>query len=387
MKFSTKAIHAGQPPDPATGATIVPVYLTSTFTQEGIGRNKGFEYSRSGNPTRAALEACLASLEGAQHGLAFASGLAATAATLSLLRPGDHVIAATDLYGGTYRYFERIAKPAGITFTYVDGCQPGEFAAALRPATRLIWVETPTNPRLQLTDIAAVAQAIRGRGARLVVDNTFATPFFQQPLALGADIVVHSTTKYLGGHSDVVGGAVVTSDAEACKEIKFYQNAAGGIPGPFDAWLTLRGVKTLAVRMPRHESNALAMARFLQSHPRVAAVHYPGLPSHPQHELARRQMTGFGGMVTFQIRGGRPEADAFVSALRLFAFAESLGGVESLACYPPAMTHASLPPEERLRRGITDGTIRLSLGIEDIEDLQADVDQALRAMEKINPHA
>jgi cystathionine gamma-synthase/cystathionine gamma-lyase len=382
MKFSTKAIHAGQPPDPSTGATIVPIYLTSTFTQEEIGRHKGYEYSRTGNPTRAALEQCLASLEDAKYGLAFASGLAATAATVSLLRPGDHVVAAEDLYGGTYRYFERVAKLGGITFTYVDGRRPKEFEKALQSQTRLVWIETPTNPLLQLVDIAAVAAICKTRDVRLAVDNTFATPFFQQPLMLGADIVVHSTTKYLGGHSDVVGGAVLTNDAEAYQQIKFYQNAAGGVPGPFDAWLTLRGVKTLAVRMPRHEANALEVARFLQTHPQVAEVHYPGLPSHPQHELAKRQMSGFGGMVTFQLHGGRPEASAFVKALRFFSFAESLGGVESLACYPATMTHAAFPPEERLRRGITEGTIRLSVGIEDAEDLKADINQALRAAAK-----
>jgi cystathionine beta-lyase/cystathionine gamma-synthase len=378
LKFATKAIHVGQPADPATGATTTPIYLTSTFTQEEIGKHKGYEYSRTGNPTRAALEQCLAALDDAEHGLAFASGSAATAATLSILRPGDHVIAAEDLYGGTYRYFERVAKPGGISFTYVDGRRPEEFGKALQPQTRLVWIETPTNPLLQLVDIAAVAAIIKGRGARLAVDNTFATPFFQRPLALGADTVVYSTTKYIGGHSDVVGGAVATGDWILYKQIKFYQNAAGGVPSPLDAWLTLRGVKTLAVRMPRHEENAREIARFLQQHSDVEAVYYPGLPSHPQHELATRQMSGFGGMVTFQIRGGREQANAFVKAVRLFSFAESLGGVESLVCHPATMTHASYPPEDRLRRGITDGTIRLSVGIEDVEDLKADLDQALQ---------
>lgn len=379
MKFPTKAIHVGQPPDPSTGATIVPIYQTATFTQEEIGRHKGYEYSRTGNPTRSALEQCLAALEDAQYGLAFASGLAATAATLSLLRPGDHVVATEDLYGGTYRYFERVAKPNGVSFTYVEGGDPAAFDRAVRTTTRLVWIETPTNPLLQVVDIAAVARLSRARALRLVVDNTFATPFFQQPLALGADLVVHSTTKYLGGHSDVVGGAVVTSDPEAYQQIKFYQNAAGGVPGPFDAWLTLRGVKTLAVRLPRHEANAFEIARFLLSHPQAETVRYPGLPSHPQHELARRQMSGFGGMVTFQLRGGRSQANAFVKALRLFSFAESLGGVESLVCHPATMTHASFPPEERLRRGITEGTIRLSIGLEDVEDIKADIDEALQA--------
>jgi cystathionine beta-lyase/cystathionine gamma-synthase len=379
MKFATKAIHAGQPADPATGATIVPIYQTSTFTQEEIGRHKGYEYSRTGNPTRAALEQCLAALDDGLFGLAFASGSAATAATLSILRPGDHVVANDDLYGGTYRYFERVAKLTGVSFTYVNGQEPAEFARAIHEQTRLVWVETPTNPLLQLVDIEAVAGLCRSGGLLLAVDNTFGTPFFQKPLALGADIVVYSTTKYIGGHSDVIGGAVVVNKAALCDQIKFYQNAAGGVPGPLDAWLTLRGIKTLAVRMPRHEQNALETARFLQQHPQVAAVHYPGLPSHPQHDLARRQMTGFGGMVTFQIRGGRPQANAFVKTLRLFSFAESLGGVESLACHPATMTHASFAPEERQRRGITEGTIRLSVGIEDVHDIITDIDQALRA--------
>jgi cystathionine gamma-lyase len=379
LKFATKAIHVGQRADPATGATTTPIYLTSTFTQEEIGKHKGFEYSRTGNPTRAALEQCLAALDAAEYGLAFASGSAATAATLSILRPGDHVVAAADLYGGTYRYFENIAKSGGISFTYVDGRQPEEFEKALQPQTRLVWIETPTNPLLQLVDIAAVAAICKARDLRLAVDNTFATPFFQQPLALGADIVVYSTTKYIGGHSDAVGGAVITGDRILYKKIKFYQNAAGGVPGPLDAWLTLRGVKTLAIRMPRHEKNAREIAQFLSEHSVVESVYYPGLPSHPQHELAVRQMSGFGGMVTFQIRGGREQANAFVKALKIFSFAESLGGVESLACHPATMTHASYPPEERLRRGITDGTIRLSVGIEDVEDLKADIEQALRA--------
>lgn len=378
MKFATKAIHAGQPPDPVTGATITPIYLTATFTQEEIGKHKGYEYSRTGNPTRTALEQCLAALDDAEYGLAFASGSAATAATLSILRPGEHVIAAADLYGGTYRYFERVAKPGGISFTYVDGRDPEEFERAMEPRTRLVWIETPTNPLLQLVDIAAVAAICKARSARLAVDNTFATSFFQKPLALGADIVVYSTTKYIGGHSDVVGGAVVTNDRILHKQIKFYQNAAGAVPGPFDAWLTLRGVKTLAVRMPRHAENALQIARFLQERPEVAAVYYPGLPNHPQRKLAVRQMSGFGGMVTFQLHGGREQANAFVKALQVFSFAESLGGVESLVCHPATMTHATYPPEDRLKRGITEGTIRLSVGLEDVEDLIADLDQALR---------
>ncbi len=377
MKFSTRAIHVGQDADPTTGATIVPIYQTSTFTQQGIGEHKGYEYSRTGNPTRTALETCLASLEEGQYGLAFASGLAATAAVLSLLRPGDHVIASEDLYGGTYRLFERVYTPQQVAFTYVDGARPEAFARAIRGDTKLVWIETPTNPLLQLADIQAIADVCKGLGILLIVDNTFATPYLQRPLKLGADIVVHSTTKYLGGHSDVVGGAVITNDTEAFQQVKFYQNAAGGIPGPFDCWLTLRGLKTLAVRMHQHNDNGQRIATFLHRHPLVDKVYYPGLPEHPQHELAARQMSGFGGMVSFQVKGGKDAVNAFVKALRLFSFAESLGGVESLACYPPAMTHGSIPKEERERRGITESLIRLSVGIEDAEDLIEDLEQAL----------
>lgn len=373
---ATRAIHAGQEADPATGATITPVYLTSTYTQRGIGEDVRYEYSRTGNPTREALETCLASLEGAQHGLAFASGSAATAAVLSLLRPGDHVVAGDDLYGGTYRLFERVWRPLGISFSYVDARRPEAIAEALGEATRLVWIETPSNPLLRLADIAAVAGVTREAGVPLAVDNTFATPCFQNPLALGADIVVHSTTKYLGGHSDVVGGAVLTSDAELHEQMKFYQNSAGAVPGAFDAWLTLRGVKTLAVRMQRHALNALLLAAHLRDAAWARDVVYPGLRDHPQHELAARQMRGFGGMVTFTLPGGRQAADAFVRRLRLFSFAESLGGVESLICHPATMTHAAIPPDERAARGIGDGTLRLSVGIEDVGDLVVDLEQA-----------
>ncbi|MBI4678923.1 MAG: cystathionine gamma-synthase [Elusimicrobia bacterium] len=378
MKFETLAIHAGQEADPATGATITPIYQTSTFTQEGIGRHKGFEYSRTGNPTRAALERCLAALEGAEHGCAFSSGMAAIAGVLSMLRPGDHVVSAADLYGGTYRYFEKVAKPNGIAVSYVNARDPENVRRALRAETRLLWIETPTNPLLELVDVAAAARIAKVRGVKTAVDNTFASPYFQRPIGLGADIVVHSTTKYVGGHSDMVGGAVLTSDKAVHEAVRFHQNAAGGVPGPFDAWLALRGLKTLAVRMRRHEENALAVAGRLRKHPRVESVIYPGLPDHPQHDLARRQMSGFGGMVTFRLRGGRAAADAFFRALKVFSYAESLGGVESLACHPATMTHASLPAEERERRGITEGTVRLSVGIEDAEDLLADLDWALK---------
>ncbi len=380
MKFSTKAIHIGQDADPTTGATVVPIYQTSTYTQEEIGKHKGYEYTRTGNPTRAALEQCLASLEDAEHGLAFASGLAATSSVLSLLRPGDKVVAAADLYGGTYRLFEKVYRPMGISFAYIDGRDPDEFGHAADSDTKLIWIETPTNPLLQLVDISAVAEIAKAKGALLAVDNTFASPYFQRPISLGADVVVHSTTKYIGGHSDVVGGAVITSDQDVYEAVKFYQNAAGGVPGPFDCWLTLRGVKTLAIRMRQHEHNAMRVAEELIKHPLVKSVNYPGLTEHPQHELAKRQMDGFGGMVSFEIHGGRDEANRFFKNLRLFSFAESLGGVESLACYPPAMTHGSIPKEERERRGITDGMIRLSVGVEDIEDLIADLKQALAAI-------
>ncbi|MCL5734213.1 MAG: cystathionine gamma-synthase [Actinobacteria bacterium] len=377
MKFATRAIHAGQMPDPATGATVVPIYQTSTYTQEGVGAHRGYEYSRTGNPTRTALEECLASLEEGEHGVAFASGLAAATAVLSFLRPGDHVVASEDLYGGSYRLFEQVVARQNIDFTYVDGGDPVAFAAAIRPATRLIWVETPSNPLLTLVDITAVASTAHDAGALLAVDNTFATPFLQQPLKLGADVVVHSTTKYLSGHSDVVGGAVITGHAELAAWIRFYQNAAGAVPGPFDSWLVLRGVKTLPVRMRQHGENALQVARFLRSHPLVEEVIYPGLTSHPQRDLALKQMRGCGGMLTFRLRGGREQADIFFRNLQVFSYAESLGAVESLACYPCAMTHGSIPEADRRRRGLDEGVIRLSVGLEDADDLIADLRVAL----------
>ncbi len=378
MRFATMAIHAGQEPDPATGATIVPIYQTSTYTQEAPGKHKGYEYSRTANPTRAALEECVASLEGGDYGLAFASGLAATIATMSLLSPKDHVVAGDDLYGGTYRLFERVLpRTGGLEFTYADTTDPESVAQALRPETKLLWIETPTNPMLTLSDIAALCEMAHGRGAVVAVDNTFASPYFQNPLSLGADIVVHSTTKYMGGHSDVVGGAVVTSNRDFYEGIKFYQNAAGAVPGPFDSWIVLRGLKTLAIRMRQHEENALAVAEFLQGHPQVATVNYPGLPSHPQYDLAKRQMSGFSGMVSFTLKGGATAAYAAVQKTDVFSFAESLGGVESLITHPATMTHAAIPKEKREARGVTDGLIRLSVGIEDKEDLIADLDRAI----------
>jgi cystathionine gamma-lyase len=378
MRFATRAIHVGQEPDPATGATIVPIYQTSTYTQEAPGQHKGYEYSRTANPTRTALEECVASLEGADYGLAFASGLAATIATMSLLSPGNHVVAGDDLYGGTYRLFDKVLpRTGGLEFTYADTTDPRAVESALRPETKLLWIETPTNPMLTLSDIRGLSEMAHARGAVVAVDNTFASPYFQNPLALGADIVVHSTTKYMGGHSDVVGGAVATSNPDFYEGIKFYQNAAGGVPGPFDSWIVLRGLKTLAIRMRQHEENALAVAEFLQDHPEVETVHYPGLPSHPQHELAKRQMSGFSGMVSFTLKGGAEGAYAAVQKTEVFSFAESLGGVESLITHPATMTHAAIPKEKREARGVTDGLMRLSVGIEDKEDLIADLDRAM----------
>ena len=383
QRIETLAIHAGQAPDPTTGAIMTPVYLTSTYVQDGPGGHKGFEYSRTRNPTRDALEGCLAALEGGRHGLAFASGLAATDAVLHLLSAGDHVVHSDDVYGGTFRIFDKVHRRHGVSFDAVDMTDPARVERALRPETRLIWIETPTNPMLKLVDLAAVAAIARRHGARTVVDNTFATPFFQRPLEQGIDVVVHSTTKYLNGHSDVVGGAIVTSDDELHARLAFLQNAVGGVPSPMDAFLVLRGLKTLPVRMERHAANALALASFLEGHPQVERVVYPGLPSHPQHALARRQMSGFGGMLTFVIRGGLPAATAFLRAVRIFACAESLGGVESLIEHPAIMTHASVPAATRAALGISDGLIRVSAGIEAVEDLKDDLARGFAAAAKV----
>src|SRR5262245_54282359 len=375
--FATRAIHAGQPADPATGATVVPIYATSTYTQEAPGKHKGYEYSRSGNPTRAALEECLAAMEGGERGLAFASGLAATTAVFgALLRPGDEVAASADLYGGSYRLLERVFKPWGLVARYTEDPSPAGFRQIITPGTKMVWVETPTNPLLQIIDIAAVAELAHKAGALLAVDNTFASPYLQQPISLGPDLVVHSTTKYLGGHSDVIGGAVV-GRGELLQPVAFYQNAAGGVPGPFDAWLTLRGVKTLAVRMDRHCSNARRLAEWLGGQPQVRRVYYPGLPNHPGHELARRQMRDFGGMISVSLKGGKEAALKVLTRTKVFSLAESLGGVESLIGHPATMTHASIPAEVRHARGIDDGLVRLSVGIEDADDLQEDLQQAL----------
>lgn len=377
--FATRAIHAGQDADPATGATIVPIYATSTYTQAAPGNHKGYEYSRSGNPTRAALETCLAALEGAEMGLAFASGLAATNATLAaLVKPGDQVLANADLYGGTFRILERVYRPWGLDARYTEDVSPAGFAAQITDKTKMIWVETPTNPMLQVIDIAAIAELAKKAKAVLIVDNTFASPYLQQPLHLGADLVLHSTTKYLGGHSDVVGGCLV-GKKDLVTQVKFHQNASGGTPGPFDCYLTLRGVKTLAVRMEKHCQNAIHLADWLAHHPKVEQVYFPGLKSHPGHALAKKQMRNFGGMVSMRVVGGKAATMKFLTHTKLFSLAESLGGVESLVNHPATMTHASIPAEIRLKRGVDDSLIRLSVGIEDVADLQADLEQALAA--------
>ena len=377
MKFATKAIHAGQEPDPSTGSIMTPIYQTATYAQAGLGEHKGFEYSRTSNPTRAALETCIAALEEGAYGLAFASGMAAESAILSLLSAGDHVVSCDDTYGGTYRIFERVMRRYNVEFSYVPADKVANYEKAIRPNTKMIWLETPTNPLLRLIDIQAIAALAHSRNLLVVVDNTFASPYFQRPLKLGADIVVHSTTKYINGHSDTIGGALVTSNEEAYQSIKFYQNAAGGVPGPFDAWLTLLGLKTLAVRMRQHEANALAVAAFLQEHPRVEKVYYPGLSSHPDYALAKRQMSGFGGMVSFQFKGTYQDVKQMVRRFKVFTLAESLGGVESLVSHPASMTHGSIPKDIRESRGLTDTLLRLSVGIEDIEDILADLEHVL----------
>ena len=383
--FSTRSIHAGQEPDPTTGAVTVPIYQTSTYAQEALGRNKGFEYARTHNATRSALEGCLASLEGGRHGLCFASGLAALGTLMQTLSSGDHVVAGDNLYGGSYRLFERVYRRLGLSFTFVPSSDVQAVEAAMRPETRLVFVETPTNPMMQITDIAAVAAVARARGAKTVVDNTFMTPFFQRPLELGADAVLHSVTKYLNGHSDMIGGALVTSDEALADGLRFLQNAAGGVPGPMDCWLALRGVKTLAVRMPRHEENARELAGFLAAHPGVSKVLYPGLRDHPQHDLARRQASGFGAMISFVPGDGSLAAGQRVfDRFRLFTRAESLGGVESLVCHPASMTHASVPREVRMAMGFADGLLRLSVGIEDLEDLRRDLGGALESHETLS---
>jgi cystathionine gamma-lyase len=379
-KFATKAIHAGQEPDPATGAIMTPIYATSTYVQTSPGVHKGFEYSRSQNPTRFAYERCIAALEGGARGFAFASGLAATATILDTLNSGDHVIAADDMYGGTFRLFERVRKrSAGLHFSYIDMSDPENVRRAATSRTRLIWIETPSNPMLKLIDLSRVAEIGRSLGAVTAADNTFASPWVQRPLEHGFDLVMHSATKYLNGHSDVIGGVVVVGgNAELAEHLTFLQNATGAVPSPFDSFLVLRGLKTLHLRMRAHCENAQRIAEWLAGHPRVERVIYPGLASHPQHDLARRQMNGFGGMITMLVKGGLDDSRRFLERCRVFALAESLGGVESLIEHPAIMTHASVPPEQRAQLGIADNLVRLSVGVEDADDLIADLDGALR---------
>ena len=375
-RFNTVCIHAGQEPDPATGAIVTPIYQTSTYVQDALGVHKGFEYGRTQNPTRSALEGNLAAIEHGKAAFAFASGMAATGAVMTLLQSGDHVVVTDNTYGGTYRLFERVLRKYQLDFSYVDTSDVEAIRAAITPKTKLLFLETPTNPVLRLTDLAAACEVAHARGVRVVVDNTFASPYVQRPIDFGADLVIHSTTKFLNGHSDSIGGAVVAVSDAHIEWLRFIQNAEGAILGPMDAWLVLRGTKTLPIRMERHNANAMMLAEALAAHPKVARVHYPGLTTHPQHALARRQMRGFGGLISFEL-GSLERARTFLNSLRLMALAESLGGVETLISHPASMTHASVPPERRLQIGITDDMVRVSVGIEDIDDLKDDLAQAL----------
>jgi len=377
-RLSTRAVHAGVVPDPLAGAVMPPIYQTSTYIQDGLGRHKGYEYARTKNPTREALERNVAALEDGRHGFAFGSGLAAVDAVVKLLSAGDHVVSGENVYGGTHRQMTHIWARLGLTFSFVDGGDLDAVAGAITPATKLVYAESPTNPMLRLCDLAATGDIAKRAGALFVVDNTFATPCFQRPLELGADIVLHSTTKYLNGHSDMVGGLLITSRDDLAERIGFIQNSSGAVPGPLDCWLALRGIKTLPLRMRQHDANGRRIAEWLSHHPRVRSVNYPGLPSHPQHDLACRQMTGYGGMMSVEL-GDAAFARRVVERTRVFALAESLGGVESLIGHPATMTHASVPPELRHKMGLTDSLIRLSVGIEDVEDLVEDLDQALAA--------
>ncbi|WP_045758417.1 cystathionine gamma-synthase [Xanthomonas albilineans] len=379
LALATLAIHGGQSPDPSTGAVMPPIYATSTYAQSSPGEHQGFEYSRTHNPTRFAYERCVAALEGGSRGFAFASGMAATATVMELLDSGSHVVAMDDLYGGSYRLFERVRKrTAALEFSFVDLTDPAAFAAAITPSTKMVWIETPTNPMLKIVDIAAIVAIARKHGLLVVVDNTFASPMLQRPLVLGADIVVHSATKYLNGHSDMVGGiAVVGDNADLAERLAFLQNSVGGVQGPFDSFLALRGLKTLPLRMRAHCDNALALAQWLQAHPAVEQVIYPGLASHPQHALASRQMAGYGGIVSILLKGGFAAAKRFCERTHLFTLAESLGGVESLVNHPAVMTHASVPAQRRQQLGISDALVRLSVGVEEVGDLQQDLERAL----------
>ena len=378
-RFETRAIHAGQPPDEATGSVMTPIYATSTYVQDGPGADRGYEYSRTGNPTRTALEDNLAALEGADYGRAFASGMGSINTVLNLLEAGDHVVAGDDIYGGTHRLFRQVYEDYDLSFSFVDTTDLDAVREAVGPDTELVWVETPTNPLMRINDIAALAEIAHDHGALCAVDNTFATPYLQRPLEFGADLVSHSLTKYLGGHSDVVGGALVTDDPDLDERFGFYQNSVGATPGPFACFLVLRGTKTLPVRMDRHCENARTLARWLDEHPDVSRVYYPGLESHPGHDLAAAQMDDFGGMLSFELDGSLEEASELVTATEVFALAESLGGVESLIEQPAAMTHASIPREERLEAGLTDGLVRVSVGIEHIDDLRDDLETAIDA--------
>lgn len=386
MKFSTKAIHVGQEPDPTTGAVSMPIYQTSTYAQEELGKHKGYEYARTQNPTRGALEACLASLEEGKYGLCFSSGLGATATAMMLLNAGDHVICGDDVYGGTFRIFDKVFTRFGLEYTFVDCRDAAKVKAAMRPNTRLVWLETPTNPLLRLADIGDLVKTVRSVNDKIIiaVDNTFASPYLQQPLLMGADLVVHSTTKYLGGHSDAVGGAIITNRSDLYETLKFHQNAVGAVPGPMDCFLVMRGLKTLAVRMKAHCENASAIAQFLEKHPAIEKIYFPGLASHPQHELAKKQMRGFGGMISVVVRGGLENAKEFLRGTKLFTLAESLGGVESLISHPATMTHGSIPREMREERGVVDGLVRLSVGIEDLDDLIADLESALAKVKTLS---
>ncbi|KYG69708.1 cystathionine gamma-synthase [Bdellovibrio bacteriovorus] len=376
MGFATRAIHAGQSPDPTTGAIMTPVYLTSTYVQESPGVHKGWEYSRTHNPTRRAYENCMASLESGKYGFAFASGCAATTTILHILKGGDHVIAMDDMYGGTFRLFDKVLKHDGIDFSYTDLTKVENFEKAIKATTKMVWLETPTNPTLKLVDIKRISAIAKSKGIIVAVDNTFMSPYFQRPLELGADIVVHSATKYIGGHSDVVGGIAVTSRDDLAEKLAFLSNGMGAIQGPFDSFMCLRSLKTLPLRMKAHQENAMAIAKFLESHPKVDKVIYPGLESHPQHALAKEQMHGFGGMITFYIKGGMDSARKFLENVNVFSLAESLGGVESLIEHPAIMTHASVPAENRKALGIDDSLIRLSVGVEDLNDLLNDLKNA-----------
>ena len=376
MGFSTDAVHGGQQPEPVTGAVMTPIFQTSTYKQDGLGKHRGYEYARTQNPTREAYERNIAVLEKAKHGIAYASGLSAISAVMHLFKEGDEIVITENVYGGTYRLAEKILRDRGLRFAFVDTTDLNAVKASLTPKTKLVFVETPTNPILRVTDIGAISSLARSRGALCAVDNTFMSPYFQNPLELGADIVVHSATKFLNGHSDMVGGIVVTNDVDVADKLRFIQNAVGAVPGPFDCWLALRGTKTLALRMRQHEANARFLAAYLSRHPAVVKIYYPGLESHPEHDLAKRQARGFGGIVSIDV-GSLARARHVLEHVRLFTLAESLGGVESLICHPATMTHASVPEDFRNRIGITDGLVRLSVGIEDVEDLEADLKQAL----------